>query len=249
MGFGLATGRPDFASGAALLFLTNTLAIAFAATAVARLNRFGPSLTPQHTAMQAVGILAVLGLLSVPLAVSLNNIAREIAARSAVQSVIDDLLEPADRIDTLTVRVEDSKVAVEGVVLVSAYRPALSTQVAAQTQARLRRPVTAELAQVQQQSDTAREIEDRIGQRLTALEQRDAESTALLALLTTGGLIVRDTITLDRQTRRAIISRDRTGEGEQLAAAKDRLLATARSAHPAWLIAEVEAPSQPSPDR
>src|SRR3546814_3525251 len=41
IGFGLATGRMDFALGAALLFLTNTLAIAFAATIVARLNRFG----------------------------------------------------------------------------------------------------------------------------------------------------------------------------------------------------------------
>ena len=68
VGFGLATGRMDFALGAALLFLTNTLAIAFAATIVARLNHFGPSLTPQHTAMQVVGIFATLGILSIPLA-------------------------------------------------------------------------------------------------------------------------------------------------------------------------------------
>src|SRR3546814_6459779 len=81
IGFGLATGRADFALGAALLFLTNTLAIAFAATIVARLNRFGPSLTPQHTAMQVVGIFATLGILSIPLALSLNDIARELRAR------------------------------------------------------------------------------------------------------------------------------------------------------------------------
>ena len=36
VGFGLATGRFDFALGAALLFLTNTLAIAFAATMAAQ---------------------------------------------------------------------------------------------------------------------------------------------------------------------------------------------------------------------
>src|SRR3546814_13944777 len=66
IGFGLATGRADFALGAALLFLTNTLAIAFAATIVARPNRFGPSLPPPHTAMPVAGIFAPLGLLSIP---------------------------------------------------------------------------------------------------------------------------------------------------------------------------------------
>lgn len=44
---------PDFALGSALFLLTNTLAIAFAATIVARVNKFGLSLTLQHTAMQA----------------------------------------------------------------------------------------------------------------------------------------------------------------------------------------------------
>src|SRR3546814_11075294 len=76
IGFGLATGRADFALGAALLFLTNTLAIAFAATIVARLNRFGPSLTPQHTAMPVVGLFATLRLLSIPLPLSLTAIPR-----------------------------------------------------------------------------------------------------------------------------------------------------------------------------
>ena len=94
VGFGLVTGRPDFALGAALLFLTNTLAIAFAATIVARLNHFGPSLTPQHTAMQVVGIVVTLGILSIPLALSLNDIAREIRARTMVQSELDRMLAP-----------------------------------------------------------------------------------------------------------------------------------------------------------
>ncbi len=248
IGFGLATGRPDFAAGAALLFLTNTLAITFAATAVARLNRFGPSLTPQHTAMQVVGILAVLGLLSVPLAVSLNNIAREVAARSAVQTVIDRLLQAQDRIDTLAVRMDGENVSVEGVVLVDTYRPALSTQVAAQTQARLKRPVTAEFVQVRQQSDTALKLEDRVNQRLATLERRDAESTAVLAALTTGGLILRENITLDPQTRRAVIARDRDAEGEQVAEAKDRIIASARQTHIDWFITGLAAQPNPRPD-
>lgn len=247
IGFGLATGRPDFASGAALLFLTNTLAITFAATAVARLNRFGPSLTPQHTAMQVVGILTVLGLLSVPLAVSLNRLAREVAARSAVQAVVDGLLQEQDRIDTLTVRMAGEDISVEGVVLVDAYRPALSTQVAARTQARLGRPVSAEFVQVRQQSDSALELEDRVNQRLAALERRDDESTAMLAALTTGGLILREAIVLDPQARRAVITRDREAEGEQVAEAKDRIIASARQNHPGWLITGLAARSAADP--
>ncbi len=110
VGFGLATGRFDFATGAALLFLTNTLAIAFAATIVARLNRFGPSLTPQHTAFQVVGIVVTLGILSIPLALSLNNIARELLARTTVQAQLDTLLDKDDRIDSLNVRIEGDAV-------------------------------------------------------------------------------------------------------------------------------------------
>src|SRR3546814_9129461 len=127
IGFGLATGRMDFALGAALLFLTNTLAIAFAATIVARLNRFGPSLTPQHTAMQVVGIIVTLGILSIPLALSLNDIARELRARPAVQAELGRLLGKADRIDSLTVRIEADAVAVVGGVLGCPYCPRVTT--------------------------------------------------------------------------------------------------------------------------
>src|SRR3546814_14832802 len=78
IGFGLATGRADFALGAALLFLTNTLAIAFAATIVARPNRFGPSLTPPPPALQVVGFFATPGILSIPLRPSLHDLPRHL---------------------------------------------------------------------------------------------------------------------------------------------------------------------------
>lgn len=240
VGFGLATWRPDFALGGALLFLTNTLAIAFAATLVARLNNFGPSLTRQHTMLQAAGIFAVLGLLAIPLGLSLNAIALEIRARSAVQSVLESLLDDNDRLDTLSVRDVDGGIQVDGVVLVNRYQPDLSRRLADQAEARLGRDVTASMVQLRQQSDTALQVEDRFNQRLAALESQDADSKAILTELTVGGLIPREAITLDAQARRVVILRDAEEEGEPVTEASDRVIAAARARHPTWLIAVAE---------
>lgn len=236
VGFGLATGRFDFAVGAALLFLTNTLAIAFAATIVARLNRFGPSLTPQHTAFQAVGIVVTLGILSIPLALSLNNIARELLARTTVQSQLDTLLDKDDRIDSLNVRIEDDAVAVDGVVLVDQYAAQLNAGLAARVRDRLRRDVRVSIVQLRQQTNAAAEYEEQLNRRLAALEQRDAGSRAILARLTIGDLVRRDRILIDAQARRVVVQRDREEEGAQVAAAIDRIIAAAQAAHPQWLV-------------
>lgn len=236
VGFGLATGRLDFALGAALLFLTNTLAIAFAATIVARLNRFGPSLTPQHTAMQAVGIVVTLGILSIPLALSLNNIARELLARTTVQSQLDQLLDKDDRIDSLNVRIENDAVAVDGVVLVDQYAARLNATLAAKVRDRLDRDVRVSIVQLRQQTNAAAEYEAQLGRRIAALEQREGDSRTILAGLTVGELVRRDRVLIDAQARRVIVQRDREAEGEQVAAAIDRIIASVQADYPNWLI-------------
>lgn len=236
VGFGLATGRPDFALGAALLFLTNTLAIAFAATIVARLNHFGPSLTPQHTVMQVVGIIATLGILSIPLALSLNDIAREVRARTMVQSELGRLLGADDRIDSLTVRLDGDAVAVDGVVLVDRYAAQLNKALAAAVRKDLDRDARINIVQLRQQTNAAVQFEERLNQRLGALERRDEDSRAILGELTVGGLIAREAILIDAQARRVVVQRDREAEGEQVAAAVDRVMASAQAAHPQWLI-------------
>lgn len=236
IGFGLATLRPEFALGAALLFLTNTLAIAFAATIVARLNDFGPSLTRQHTLMQVTGIIVVLGLLAIPLGLTLNTIALEIRARSAVQDALGGLLAKDDRIDTMTVTNVDGSVQVDSVVLVSQYRPNLSGLLAKGASERLDRPVKANIVQLRQQSNTAMELEDRVNRRLTALETRDAESAQVFAALSVGGLIPREAITLDPQARRVLVATVSDDEEPRIAEAIERIIAAARLKHPDWLI-------------
>lgn len=251
VGFGLVTGRLDMALGAGLLFLTNTLAIAFAATVVARLNRFGPSLTPQHTAMQVVGIVLTLGILSIPLALSLNRIAREVAARSVVQTQLGALIDGATRIDELSVQLQDEAVTVDGVLLVDRFDATLNTRLRNAVAERLDRTVSVNIVQLRQQTGAAQQVEDRLNQRLAALERRDAESEALLRELMVGGLIERSAISLDAQTRRAVVARDADGEGDQVAAALDRIMAAAQAAHPGWVIVSGPlvrvAPTTPAP--
>lgn len=251
VGFGLVTGRPDFAMGAGLLFLTNTLAIAFSATFVARLNRFGPSLTPQHTAYQLVGILVTLGILSVPLALSLNGLVREAQSRATVQSELDALLNGGDRVDELSVAMEEDVIRVDGVLLVDRYRPALDAQLAKRAAGKLDRKVVASLVQLRKQTNSTNQIEDRFNQRLTALENADRESAVMLKALMVGQIIAREDILIDPQTRRAIVQRDRAAEGEQLAAAIDRIMAAAQSVQPRWIVSSMDAPAdpdQPAPD-
>ena len=234
--FGLVTGRMDFALGAALLFLTNTLAIAFAATIVARLNHFGPSLTRQHTAMQVTGIVVALGILSIPLALSLNGIAREVRARSIVQSELNRLLGEGDRVDSLNVRIENDEVAVDGVVLVDQYAARLNDELAAKVRSELDRPGRVNIVQLRQQTNAAVQFEERLNQRIATLEQRDDDSRAILAGLTVGELLPRERVLIDGQARRVVVQRDREAEGEQVAAAIDRVIGTVQAGHPQWLI-------------
>jgi uncharacterized hydrophobic protein (TIGR00271 family) len=234
--FGLVTGRLDFALGAALLFLTNTLAIAFAATIVARFNHFGPSLTRQHTAMQVAGIVVALGILSIPLALSLNGIAREVRARSIVQSELNRLLGDGDRVDSLNVRTENDEVAVDGVVLVDQYAARLNDDLAAKVRSELDRAGRVNIVQLRQQTNAAVQFEERLNQRIATLEQRDDDSRAILAGLTVGDLLPRDRVLIDAQARRVIVQRDQETEGEQVAAAIDRIMASVQATHPQWLI-------------
>lgn len=236
IGFGLATGRFDFAVGAALLFLTNTLAIAFAATIIARVNRFGPSLTPQHTAMQVAGIVVTLGILSIPLALTLNSLAGEVRARSVVQAELRGLLGESDRVDNMNVRMERDAVAVDGVVLVDRYAAKLDTELAERIRKALDREARVSIVQLRQQTNAAVQVEEQLNRRLATLEQREEDARAILAGLTVGELVRRDRVLIDAQARRVIVQRDREAEGEQVAAAVDRIMAAVQTGYPRWLI-------------
>lgn len=236
VGFGLVTGRPEFALGAGLLFLTNALAIAFSATLVARLNHFGPSLTPQHTAVQLVGILSVIGVLAIPLGLSLNTIAAEVRARSVVQNQLQLVLGDEARIDTLAVRQEADGIVVDGVVIVGRYTAGLPRKIEAELQRLLGQRATVRVVQLRQQTDAGVQLEAQLQSRIAALEDRSAAVATITDELMVGGLIRRDQLLIDGQAQRIIVVRDRDAEGEQVASAIDRIVASIQSRHSDWRI-------------
>lgn len=92
VGYGIAVMQPVFALGAALLFLTNLAAIAFAFAVVARLSG---AARPRHRVEWTAGYITITVLciasLATPLAISLNAIVTEAKARSAVISTANSV--------------------------------------------------------------------------------------------------------------------------------------------------------------
>ncbi len=248
VGFGLVTARTDFALGAALLFLTNTLAIALAATGVARLNRFGPSLTPQHTVMQVVGIVAVLSLLSIPLALSLDKLVRQAGVRRAVQNALVERLGGASRIDGLEVTIRQDAVAIDGVVLVARYDAALDDWLRSKMREQLGAVPAVKIVQIRQEDSAASDAQRRLAERIAALEASDAETGAILRSLEIGTLVPRSQVLLDPQMRQIVLNRPDPADAEA-ADAFVAVLAKTRAAFPAWQIdVRTSARGAPTPD-
>jgi len=91
IGIGIALGRWDIAGGAALLVLTNAVAIAFAATLVFFLEGFGPRIKPANGKLpKSLMVAAILtGLLLVPLTI----VGARFVAQAQENRLIDNVIE------------------------------------------------------------------------------------------------------------------------------------------------------------
>lgn len=236
IGFGLVTGRPEMGIGASLLFLTNAFAIAFTATVMARVNKFGPSRAVRTLIVSSMGILAVLGVLAIPLGLTLSTIAYEVRARTVVRTQLDTMLQAGDRLDSLSVRSQDGRLVIDGVLLVANYHGDVNARLSRDVSRSVNKPVDSNLVQLRQERGSSEEQADSINRRLAALEQRSAESDGILKALTVGGLIERDRVLVDPQARTVIVARNRAQEGEAVATAIDRVVASVQLNYPTWLI-------------
>jgi len=118
VGFGLGTGDLGIAGGAFYLFMTNLVAIALAATLTAGFFGFRPKLGSRVGRWRAVAVVAVLVLMSVPLALSLRAIAQESRVTAETRVAVDQIFRGADsRITQLESRSDGEQVTVS--VLVS----------------------------------------------------------------------------------------------------------------------------------
>jgi len=91
IGIGIALGRWDIAGGAALLFLTNAVTIAFAATLVFFLEGFGPRIKPANGKLpKSLMVAAILtGLLLVPLTI----VGARFVAQAQENRLINNVIE------------------------------------------------------------------------------------------------------------------------------------------------------------
>lgn len=154
-GFGLATANWTVAEGAAGLFMTNLLAIALTASVVAKVFGFGSHATWRDTMWQAASIIAVFAVLSIPLGLSLMQIAREAVQTGDVRATLAAYFdEPESRVYGVNVSFpRDQPVRVEALVLSRHPQRQAEAALQAALARKLGRPVQLTLSQVPSRAD------------------------------------------------------------------------------------------------
>ncbi len=147
--YGLALGNWSIAGGAGMLFMTNMLAIALSVTVVARLYGFGGSDSPRQTAWQAGLIIGAFVLLSIPLGLSLQRIARQSQIEIAVRSALDQAASKVQgRVSALRVDTTSDAVMVDAVLMTPHFVHGLDEQLSKQLTDQLGRQINVELREV-----------------------------------------------------------------------------------------------------
>lgn len=151
-GYGLATAHFQIAGGAFFLFMTNLLAIALSVTILARFYGFGERHSPKHAAWQNALIISVFLALSIPLGLSLRDIAYEArvrdVAREALALPFGDKEVRITDFDVTFPRRGDHRIAVRATVLTPERVPEAESQLAEELTSRFRGSVGVTLDQL-----------------------------------------------------------------------------------------------------
>lgn len=187
VGFGIATSNWTVFSGALLLFLTNAVTIALTAALVARVYGFGSHLSPRHTGGQLILFVVGLGLLSIPLAAALRQIAFEAVAQRQVRETIRDRFPDGARISQLDIDYGATPIRIRAVVVTPRLDANADAALAESLKQRLSRPTDVHVDQVRISVEAgegeAAQI-SRAGESAAALRsthQTTANNLALLA--------------------------------------------------------------------
>lgn len=110
VGIGLALGRMDVAGGAGVLFITNAVAIAFAATLVFFTLGFGPS--PLHSSGRIPRSLIIAAMLTIILVFPLTyfsiNFVRQASRSRQIENVVRQEVRKANGAELIDLRVNES---------------------------------------------------------------------------------------------------------------------------------------------
>jgi uncharacterized hydrophobic protein (TIGR00271 family) len=248
VGWGLALGRFEYAGGALLLYVTNTAAIGFMATLVARWNGFGTGLSPRQTWLQSGGILLALAILAIPLGFSLSAIVREARSGAVLREALQDSAGEAATIDRFDIDYQARPAVVTAVVIDPAFSPALEKTFAARVRKEL--GDQARVSVIQLRNGTAEAETRRSQEAATARERELAEREAqrLRAALAVATGAEAGDIVLDLERRAAVVRVRPTlaSDHETAETARDPTAAV-RAAFPNWRIERIGAPPEEDP--
>ncbi|GGE04908.1 hypothetical protein GCM10011515_25600 [Tsuneonella deserti] len=241
VGWGLALGRYEYAGGALLLYVTNSAAIAFMATAVARFNGFGTGLSPRQSLLQSIGIGSALAILAVPLAFSLSAIVREARAASALRDTLGEMAGPEATIDRFDIDFQAAPPTVSAVVIAPSFKPSLEKSFGAAARKELGGDTR--LSVIQLRNGTAESENQRTARAAEALQYEIAirEAQRLRAALVAAFDMDPDAVTIDLDRQRATVAipapdPDVSSEAENEEAPRTVLPAALRAAFPDWSI-------------
>lgn len=161
VGYGLAVSNMTIFSGALALFMTNLIAIALSATVMARLYGFGVHNSHRATRLQTLVILTVFIILSVPLAVSLRQIAWEAIATRQARGAISGYFGKDARVSQLDIDFTAEPVLARAVVLTPEYRGAANQELTETLQQSMKVPVQLQLNQLIVDQDASQRQQER----------------------------------------------------------------------------------------
>lgn len=208
MGYGLATWNLPVLAGSGALFATNFVTIALAAMILARFYGFGHHLSSRQSWAQTILLLLVFVAMSVPLAFSLEQIARESLMTSQVRGTLSERFGTNARVTQLEIDFDADPLLVRAVIIAPRAAPKSTEDLRAQLQDTLGRPVRLQLDQVLLTPGAgpieAQREELRQTSELTAAIR--AEDDAVTRLVAVAAGVAPDRVTLDHASRRVIAS-------------------------------------------
>jgi uncharacterized hydrophobic protein (TIGR00271 family) len=239
VGFGLATGNSAIRDGAAGLFMTNLLAIGLTASVVAKLFGFGSRTSGRAAFWQGAAIVAVFVVLSIPLGLSLKQIATEAVETEKIRAVLHAYFpDDGDRIYSVNVAFPKNRpIEIEALVLVKNVVVGATGTLQQRLRDALQAPVILSLSQVplrphatpDEQSMEA--LEHRLEHMPTAPPppRPPPDMSEIVAIRTSLPLL---DISSDSQTKRAVLHIGQTYPAKL--ADLQSAVSTLRKAYPAW---------------
>jgi len=207
VGYGLAVSNFSIAGGAFALFATNFVTIALSATIMARLYGFGHRLSSQQGWLQTVLLVAVFVVMAIPLAVSLDRIAREAVIARQVRGVLDGSFGNDARVTQLDIDYAADPIAVRAVIIVPRSKAVRSDVLVRKMEAKLKQRVALRADQVLVNPASA-SLEQEKAALAQAQEQQQLreEGTEITRLLAIAGGVEPQDVLVDRDARRALVS-------------------------------------------